>query len=153
MRPWDTKGRIHARKGRGSILFSVVLLLLGVCATVASAAEKVLTIAYSEEPKTSDMQMNTDDYLIPLNVYDRLLECATVAPGKSALLPGLATKWETSKDGKVYTFMGGRLVRFDPATLRQEVLGTYPDLGTPIAVTGPFVYGITGTHLVRFKLE
>jgi peptide/nickel transport system substrate-binding protein/oligopeptide transport system substrate-binding protein len=81
-----------------------LLILFGVCALVASAAEKVLTIAYSEEPKTSDMQMNTDDYLIPLNVYDRLIECATVAPGKSALLPGLATKWETSKDGKVYTF-------------------------------------------------
>ena len=56
-------------------------------------------------------------------------------------------------DGKVYSFMGGRLVRFEPATLRQEVLGSYPDLGTPIAITGPFAYGIVDTHLVRFKLE
>ena len=49
--------------------------------------------------------------------------------------------------------MGGRLVRMDPALRRPEVLATYPGLGTQIAVSGPFVYGITDTHLVRFKLE
>jgi hypothetical protein len=57
------------------------------------------------------------------------------------------------EDGKIYSFMGGRLVRMDPALRRPEVLATYPGLGTQIAVSGPFVYGITDTHLVRFKLE
>lgn len=104
MKPWITRGRLHLRKGGGSILCSLALVLLGVCATAAAAAEKVLTIAYNEEPKTSDMQMNTSDYMIPLNVYDRLIECVTTGPAKSALVPGLATKWEVSKDGKVYTF-------------------------------------------------
>ena len=83
---------------------SLVLILLGVCAMVATAAEKILTIAYNEEPQTSDGQMTTSCYLIPLNVQDRLIECVTTGPGKSALVPGLATKWEVSKDGKVYTF-------------------------------------------------
>jgi hypothetical protein len=56
-------------------------------------------------------------------------------------------------DGKIYAFMGGRLVRMDPATRRQEVLGSYPDLGAPLAFAAEYVYGISDTHLVRFKLE
>ena len=104
MKPWITRGRLHLRKGGGSILFSLVLILLGLCTLGASAAEKVLTIAYNEEPQTSDMQMTTSCYMIPLNVYDRMLECVTTGASKSALVPGLATKWEVSKDGKVYTF-------------------------------------------------
>jgi len=103
--------RTGARKGRGSILLSLGLVLLGACASMASA-EKVLTIAYNEEPQTSDMQMTTSCYLIPLNVYDRMVECVTTGPGKSALVPGLATKWEISKDGKVYTFHLRKGVKF-----------------------------------------
>ena len=104
MKPWMTKGGLHLRKGAGSVLCSLALVLLCVCATAATAAEKVLTIAYNAEPKTSDMQMTTDSYMIPFNAYDRLIECVTTGPAKSALVPGLATKWEVSKDGKVYTF-------------------------------------------------
>ena len=111
MGPWDTSDRIHGRKGRGSVLLSMGLVLLGACATVASA-ERTLTIAYNEEPQTSDMQMTTSCYMIPLNVYDRLIECVTTGPGKSALVPGLATKWEVSKDGKVYTFHIRKGVKF-----------------------------------------
>ena len=69
----------------------MALVLVGVLCAGAFAAEKVLTIAYNEEPQTSDMQMTTSCYMIPMNVYDRLIECATTAPGKSALVPGLAT--------------------------------------------------------------
>ena len=89
----------------------LALLMFG-CALAARAAGKTLTIAYNEEPKTSDMQMNTDDYLIPLNCYDRLLECVTTGPGKSSLVPGLATMWAVSKDGKVYTFHLRKGVKF-----------------------------------------
>jgi ABC-type transport system substrate-binding protein len=103
MKSWMTRCRIHARKGWASILVSLAAVALGACSMLATAAEKVLTIAYNEEPKTSDMQMNTSDYMIPFNVYDRLIECVTTGPAKSALVPGLATKWEISKDGKVYT--------------------------------------------------
>ena len=102
----------RAGKGWSALLVSTALILAGVCALGAAAAEKVLTMAYNEEPQTSDMQMNTSDYMIPLNVYDRLIECVTTAPGKSALVPGLATKWEVSKDGKVYTFHLRKGVRF-----------------------------------------
>ncbi len=67
-------------------------------------AAKILRIPYAEDPKTANCQMTTDCYMLPLNVFDRLVEAVTVAPGKSELVPGLAESWEISKDGLVYTF-------------------------------------------------
>lgn len=100
------------RKSRFFVILSLAVLLVGVFAVGAFAAEKVFTIAYNEEPQTSDGQMTTSCYMIPMNVYDRLIECITTAPGKSALVPGLATKWDVSKDGKVYTFHLRKGVKF-----------------------------------------
>lgn len=108
MSAWLTKIRIRLSSRR----LLLPLLLAGTCALGASAAEKTLTIAYNEEPKTSDMQKNTDDYLIPLNVYDRLVECVTTGPAKSELVPGLATKVAVSKDGRVYTCTLRKGVKF-----------------------------------------
>ena len=110
MKAWLS--RAWSRVPEGAMRLGLVVLLMGVCAMAARAAGKTLTIAYNEEPKTSDMQMNTDDYLIPLNVYDRLVECVTTGPGKSSLVPGLATAWKVSANGKVYTFHLRKGVKF-----------------------------------------
>jgi ABC-type transport system substrate-binding protein len=67
-------------------------------------ADHTLRISYPEDPKTADTQKNTDDYTIPLNIYDRLVEAVTTGPGQSALVPGLATSWDVADDGKSYTF-------------------------------------------------
>jgi hypothetical protein len=40
----------------------------------------MLRISYPEDPKTADTQLNTDDYTIPLNIYDRLVEAVTTGP-------------------------------------------------------------------------
>ncbi|MBL3592253.1 MAG: ABC transporter substrate-binding protein [Synergistaceae bacterium] len=94
------------------LLCLTALCALLVLACGAWAGEKVLTVAYNEEPQTADGQMTTSCYMIPLNVYDRLLECATVGPGKSELVPGLAESWEISDDGKIYTFHIRKGVKF-----------------------------------------
>ena len=100
---------VHSRP---ALLAAAAAVLLGMASLTARAAEKVLNIAYNEEPKTADMQLNTSDYMIPFNVYDRLIECVTTGPTKSALVPSLATKWEVSKDGRVYTFHLRKGVKF-----------------------------------------
>jgi hypothetical protein len=76
------------RKSRLFVMLSMALLLVGVFAVGAFAAEKVFTIAYNEEPQTSDGQMTTSCYMIPMNVYDRLIECITTAPGQVCTCPG-----------------------------------------------------------------
>jgi peptide/nickel transport system substrate-binding protein/oligopeptide transport system substrate-binding protein len=49
---------------------------------------------------------------LPLNVFDRLVEAVTTAPGKSELVPGLAEKWDVSGDGLTYTFSLRKIVKF-----------------------------------------
>lgn len=87
---------------------SLVMLVVGIfCLSLLTSnvsAEKVLRIPYPEEPKTADCQIFTSNYMLPLNIFDRLVEAVTVSPGKSELVPGLAESWEISEDGKVYTF-------------------------------------------------
>lgn len=85
-----------------AVLMTVVFLV-GVLSLMAQA-EKVLRIPYPEDPKTADCQMTTSNYMLPLNIFDRLVEAVTVRPGESELQPGLAESWEISSDGKVYTF-------------------------------------------------
>ena len=85
----------------------VVLMIAGLVLSLVSLnaqAAKVLRIPYPEDPKTADCQMTTDSYMLPLNVFDRLVEAVTVSPGESQLVPGLAESWDISEDGKVYTF-------------------------------------------------
>lgn len=91
------------RLKKGLWLVGALCLLLTLVSG-ASAAEKVLNIAYPEDPKTADCQKTTDSYTLPLNCFDRLLECVTLESGGSEIVPGLAESWEISPDGKTYTF-------------------------------------------------
>lgn len=90
-------------------IFTVALALNG-CSSKsntgndAASAAKTLTIAISTDPGTADGQMTTEEYLLPLNLFDRLVEVETTGPGQSKIVPGLADKWDVSADGKVYTF-------------------------------------------------
>lgn len=79
-------------------------------ASPAIAAD--LRIAFTEDPKNVDVQLTTDFYTLPLNVYDRLVDAETTEPGKSELVPALAESWDVSPDGKVYTFHLRQGVKF-----------------------------------------
>ncbi len=81
-------------------------------APAAAAGAKTLTIAQTSDPGTGDPQMTTEEYFLPLNVYDRLVEAVTTSPGVSELQPGLAESWDISPDGLVYTFHLRQGVKF-----------------------------------------
>ena len=74
--------------------------------------QKILKVAQTEDPKTGDVQRTTEDYAIPLNIYDRLVEAETTSPGVSELVTGLAEKWDVSDDGRIYTFYLRKGVKF-----------------------------------------
>lgn len=93
---------------KGLVVAGLVCLLL---AGPAMAA-KVLRIPNLEDPKTADCQKTSEFYMLPLNVFDRLVEAVTTGPGKSELVPGLAESWNISADGLVYTFHLRKGVRF-----------------------------------------
>lgn len=77
-----------------------------------AAGGKTLTIAMTNDPGTADPQLTTEYYMLPLNIFDRLVEAETTSPGQSEIVPGLAEKWDVSSDGLTYTFHLRKGVKF-----------------------------------------
>lgn len=79
----------------------------------ASPADSYLSVSVGadENPDTLDVQKTSNYYGVPLNIFDRLVECQTVN-GETKIVPGLADSWEVSKDGLVYTFHLHKGVKF-----------------------------------------
>jgi len=81
-------------------------------APAAKTGAKTLSVAQDTDPGTADVQLTTEEYFLPLNLYDRLVEAVTTGPLKSELQPGLAEKWSVSDDGLKYTFNLRKGVKF-----------------------------------------
>jgi peptide/nickel transport system substrate-binding protein/oligopeptide transport system substrate-binding protein len=98
-----TRASVHRLIAVFAVLALASVLALSGC-TRQRAAGKTLTIAQTTDPGTADPQLTTEEYFMPLNVFDRLVEAVTTEPGKSELVPGLAESWDVSSDGLTYTF-------------------------------------------------
>ena len=64
----------------------------------------LLRIALTDPVSTMDVQRTTEDYLIPLNIYERLFDVETEEDGSSQLVSGLAEEYSVSEDGLTYSF-------------------------------------------------
>ncbi len=124
------------KKATRAALFFAFLLFLGLtlAGARAEAAEKILKLVYPNEPATMDTQINHNDYMVPYNIYDRLIEKITDPKTKQiVVIPGLAESWTQSKDGKVYTFKLRKNAKFtdgSPVTAK-DVAFTFDRLLDP----------------------
>lgn len=102
------------RKMRGAAAALALCLLLTACkgASAPDSEDKTrneddrsgyLTIA-DHEPETTDPQSTSEDYMVALNVFDRLVEMRTDGSGSARIVPSLAESWEITDEGYVYTF-------------------------------------------------
>ena len=102
----------NSRKGVHSNVKKVLAILLALmtaltlmpAVSMAEAPDNTLKLFLIDDPETLDGQLTTDSYTIPLNCFDRLVECDTNEAGEAELVPGLAKSWEVSDDGLVYTY-------------------------------------------------
>ncbi|WP_313232405.1 ABC transporter substrate-binding protein [Tissierella praeacuta] len=110
-------------KSKNKILMLVIIFVLIVSSMTGCKSksgntsssidgEKMIRILNTEDPSTGDPQKLTDTYLIALNVFDCLVDAATVEEGKSEIVPRLAEKWDVSDDGLKYTFYLRKNVKF-----------------------------------------
>lgn len=67
----------------------------------ALSSDNIVRTAIKSDIQTIDMHKTSNNYMIPLNVFDRLVE-VEVKDGKSEIVPSLAKSWDISEDGKIY---------------------------------------------------
>ncbi len=85
-----------------AIILAITLMLS--CAAFAGAEEDgVLRTAIGYDITSMDVSETTDDYLIPLNVFDRLFETRP-AGSSSEVVKSLVTDYSVSEDGLTYDF-------------------------------------------------
>jgi len=98
-----------------TIVAIVLLLLISVAGYFlffqGKKSEKILVIARTNKPSSLDPAhiVWTNDYAIVANVFSTLIG---YEPGTRKMVPDLATKWEVSNDGKIYTFYLRKGVKF-----------------------------------------
>ncbi|MBR2765295.1 MAG: ABC transporter substrate-binding protein [Blautia sp.] len=88
-------------------LLSMSLALAAVSAAAVhagEAAEGVLRSAIFYDISTMDVAKTTDDYMIPMNIFDRLFETRT-KDGTAEVVGSLCTDYTVSEDGLTYDFV------------------------------------------------
>ena len=117
-------------------------------AAPAKTGAKTLTVAQDTDAGTADVQLTTEEYFLPLNLFDRLVEAVTTGPLKSELQPGLAEKWDVSADGLKYTFTLRKGVKFHSGDVltADDVIFTFDRMLDPAtkALNTDFVDMIAG---------
>lgn len=76
-----------------------------------SKANTVVT-AIKSDIQTVDVHKTSNNYMVPLNIFDRLVDVELTKDGSSKLVPSLAESWDISDDGKIYTIKLRQGVKF-----------------------------------------
>lgn len=69
------------------------------------ALSGVLRVAAAADMTTMDVTKTTNDYMVPMNVFDRLFEVEVQPDGSSQIVPSLCEDHTVSEDGKTYHFV------------------------------------------------
>ena len=72
--------------------------------TATTIESGVLRVAALYDISTMDVSQTTDDYMVPMNVFDRLFESEVQSDGSTAIVSSLCESHMVSDDGLTYTF-------------------------------------------------
>ena len=81
-----------------------------------SADPGLVRIGLSDAVSTMDIQKTSEDYLIPLNIYERLFDIQVDEDGSSYVVNGLVEDYALSEDGLTYRFTLRREAYFSDGT-------------------------------------
>ena len=89
------------------LLCAVMLLALVACGgnqNAGNVESGLLRVAALYDITTMDVAQTTDNYMVPMNIFDRLFEVEVGADGAANIVGSLCTDYEVSADGLTYTF-------------------------------------------------
>ena len=95
---------------RAASLITAAALALGMeaglpaSASAAGVQDGLLRTAVLYDISTMDVSRTTDDYMVPMNVFDRLFE-TRIVDGTAQVVPSLCTEYTVSEDGLTYDFV------------------------------------------------
>lgn len=73
-------------------------------APAVEVEEGLLRVAALYDISTMDVAQTTDNYMVPMNIFDRLFEVEVQDNGGTEIVPSLCTGYTPSEDGLTYTF-------------------------------------------------
>lgn len=73
-------------------------------APAVEVEEGLLRVAALYDISTMDVAQTTDNYMVPMNIFDRLFEVEVQDNGGTEIVPSLCTGYAPSEDGLTYTF-------------------------------------------------
>ena len=111
----------------------------------------LLRVAALTDINTMDVAQTTDNYMIPMNVFDRLYEVAVQADGSTEIVPSLATEYSVSPDGLTYSFTLREGVTFSngSALTASDVQYTFERLLTAGGVNDDIPLEVKGSEALK----
>lgn len=87
-----------------AFLFALILMTTAAASAEIPAEDGLLRVAALYDISTMDVAQTTDNYMVPMNIFDRLFESVVQEDGSTAVVPSLCESYTVSDDGLTYTF-------------------------------------------------
>lgn len=117
----------------------------------AEAEDGLLRVAALYDISTMDVAQTTDNYMVPMNVFDRLFESVVQSDGSTGVVPSLAESYEVSDDGLTYTFTlrDGIVFSNGSALTAEDVQYTFERLLTAGGVNDDIPLEVAGAEALK----
>lgn len=137
------------KKRTTNVLFACALASgIAGAGMTAYAADGVLDVALNADVSTMDVMKTTADYLIPINVFDRLFEIRVLEDESTEIVNSLCADYTVSEDGLTYTFTLKEGVTFSngEALTAEDVEYTFMHLLSPESVNADIPLELVGAQ-------
>ena len=145
---------ILMKKLKSAVTILIILAMaagIAGCGSSSTDNSKVLHLAWSKDIQTMDVHKTTDNYMVPLCIFDRLLEVQLNDDGTTEIVNSIAKDYSISDDGLTYYFTLRDDVKFSDGTplASADVEATFTRMFTlPDSVQTDFTTCIKGAQYI-----
>lgn len=119
--------------------------------TDSSAEAGILRIAFKKDMQTMDVTQTTDNYFVPMNVYDRLFEIQVNDDESTEIVSSLCEEYSVAEDAVTYSFKLREGIKFSNGAelTAEDVLYTFTRLLTVGGVNDDIPLEVLGADALQ----